>query len=392
MSDRAANRRRRARRRSGRRVRRTQRRARDGGGAGVGRATPAVVAASLIRVYGEWSFLRRGAGDRRRRPRPVVPAAPDAAARRRRVACCRSSVRGAAVRVDGAPRDVRRDLPDRIVHRRRDRATCASSARSSPRRSRRWPTNPAGPRSASSAWARWCGWPTPSRSRPEGRGEALVPGAVLFVFVAALGTDRLRDRTHRCPDRRRGRRRGGTAGQLRGAAAHQPGSASSARGRARFPPRWSWPASSPCRPGRSGPRLPGAEAEPWVDTRGQGGGGVTEVVSPLVDIRARLVDQSDTEMMVVTASADANWRVSTLAQFDGRTWGLPPAVACPARAASSTTPVRTAPATIRQYPDRRAGRAAGARRRRSGAGRGRGAALQRGQLDARAHGPRPAAR
>ncbi|MFV0309728.1 MAG: transglutaminaseTgpA domain-containing protein [Desertimonas sp.] len=155
-----------------------------------------------------------------------------------------------------------------------------------------------------------------------GRGEALVPGAVLFVFVAALGTSR-------------------SAIPLT-LALIATGVAVVAALRANFAP----PARTTLGPTRHplvtvvpaavlvgvvvvlsawtvGPRLPGADDEPWVDTRGNGGGGVTLVTSPLVDIRSRLVDQSDAEMMVVTATAEANWRVSTLAQFDGTTWGLP---------------------------------------------------------------------
>ena len=42
----------------------------------------------------------------------------------------------------------------------------------------------------------------------------------------------------------------------------------------------------------SAPACPGAEAEAWIDTRDAVRGGVTEIVSPLVDIRSRLVDQA----------------------------------------------------------------------------------------------------
>lgn len=155
-----------------------------------------------------------------------------------------------------------------------------------------------------------------------GRGEALVPGAVLFVFVAALGTPRdaipltllliacgvvavatLRANFATPARTTLGPERHPLIGVLPAAAAAGAVIVLSA---------WT-----------IGPRLPGADAEPWVDTRGNGGGGVTLVNSPLVDIRSRLVDQSDAEMLTVTATAEANWRVSTLAQFDGTTWGLP---------------------------------------------------------------------
>ena len=47
------------------------------------------------------------------------------------------------------------------------------------------------------------------------------------------------------------------------------------------------------------------------------------VGSPLVDIRSRLVNRSDTELFVVRATEPAYWRVSGLASFDGSTWSLP---------------------------------------------------------------------
>jgi transglutaminase-like putative cysteine protease len=50
---------------------------------------------------------------------------------------------------------------------------------------------------------------------------------------------------------------------------------------------------------------------------------VTEVVSPLVDIRSRLTNRSDSELFEVRASAESYWRTSALAEFDGTIWGLP---------------------------------------------------------------------
>jgi len=155
-----------------------------------------------------------------------------------------------------------------------------------------------------------------------GRGETLVPGAVLFIFVAALGTDRLGVRLTLALL---------AAGLLvvallRANYANVP---KTSLGPARHPLSIVVPAAAVAAAvvvlgaWTIGPRLPGADDEPWVDTRGRGGGGVTEVVSPLVDIRSRLLDQSALEMATVTATAEANWRVSTLADFDGNTWGLP---------------------------------------------------------------------
>ena len=53
-----------------------------------------------------------------------------------------------------------------------------------------------------------------------------------------------------------------------------------------------------------GPRLPGAGDEALIDTHNDTGG-VTEVPSPLVDIRSRLVNQRDTELFVVRADGAA---------------------------------------------------------------------------------------
>lgn len=154
------------------------------------------------------------------------------------------------------------------------------------------------------------------------RAEALVPGGVLFVFVAALGTDRSRVtstmalvaagvvatvvlRQHHAPD------------QVATIGVRQPlinrvipiaaGSALSVALVA----------------GLVGPRLPGADAEALYDTKGGGGGDVTEVISPLVDIRSRLTNRKDNELFVITADSDSYWRSSALPEFDGRTWGLP---------------------------------------------------------------------
>ena len=153
------------------------------------------------------------------------------------------------------------------------------------------------------------------------RGEALVPGAVLFVFVAALGTDR-----HRV-----GLTLGVVAAGVLTAALLRVRFAQPPRtslGRSRHPLAVTIPSAVAA--GALvvvgawfvGPRLPGAGAEPLIDTNNDGGG-VTEVLSPLVDIRTRLVNRADTELFRVTASAPAYWRVSGLPQFDGNTWGLP---------------------------------------------------------------------
>lgn len=156
--------------------------------------------------------------------------------------------------------------------------------------------------------------------RAEARGEALVPGGVLFVFIAALSSPRLRvgatvllvaagvlavialrslhDRTRRV-ELATGRR---TSWSLPGAVASAVFVAVLA--------------------GYVGPRVPGADAEPLYETRGRGGG-VTNVINPLVDIRSRLVNRGNVELFRVNATAEAYWRVAALPEFNGRTFTLP---------------------------------------------------------------------
>ncbi len=71
-----------------------------------------------------------------------------------------------------------------------------------------------------------------------------------------------------------------------------------------------------------GPLLPGADAEPLLETR-QTQSDVTEVLSPLVDIRSRLVNRKNTEMFTMSSSAGRYWRSTGLTVFDGTTWKLP---------------------------------------------------------------------
>ncbi len=155
------------------------------------------------------------------------------------------------------------------------------------------------------------------------RAEALVPGGVLFVFISALGSDRARVtatvalvaagvvatialRVYHAPNDvpTIGRRRGNAA-------------------RVAVPGAMAVVAAVAVGAGFLGPRLPGADAEPLYDTTTGGSGGLTTVVSPLVDIRSRLTNRSESELFVVEATTDAYWRSSTLAQFDGQTWELP---------------------------------------------------------------------
>ena len=71
-----------------------------------------------------------------------------------------------------------------------------------------------------------------------------------------------------------------------------------------------------------GPSLPGAEAAaviPWrASDRGDGGSRVT--ISPLVNIRTRIVDQAPTEVFRVRSSERSYWRLTALETFDGTIW------------------------------------------------------------------------
>lgn len=71
-----------------------------------------------------------------------------------------------------------------------------------------------------------------------------------------------------------------------------------------------------------GPNLPGADARaviPWrASDRSSGPSRVT--VSPLVDIRTRIVDQASVEVFTVKSPVRSYWRLTALETFDGRIW------------------------------------------------------------------------
>ncbi|HET9443682.1 MAG TPA: DUF3488 domain-containing protein, partial [Acidimicrobiales bacterium] len=69
-----------------------------------------------------------------------------------------------------------------------------------------------------------------------------------------------------------------------------------------------------------GPRLPGAGAEalaPFARDDRQGG---RTTISPLVEMRGRLVEQSQVELFTVTSTRRAYWRMTALDIFDGEVW------------------------------------------------------------------------
>jgi hypothetical protein len=157
--------------------------------------------------------------------------------------------------------------------------------------------------------------------KAEARAEALVPGGVLFVFIAALSRDRMRLTStalliatgivavvalRRLHDRTR----------------HVELSSSRSRTSLALPSAVGVAVVVAVLAGLIGPRIPGADAEPLYRTRGRGGG-ITSVTNPLVDIRSRLVNHGNFELFRMNADAESYWRVLTLPEFDGRTFSLP---------------------------------------------------------------------
>ncbi len=152
--------------------------------------------------------------------------------------------------------------------------------------------------------------------------EAVIPGATLFVFGAALGAPRQRELT--------------TALFLAGVLAYWL--AQRAIANASSP---TWLSRDTLAGSRSllrtggalgvavvaaailiGPTLPGATADaviPWrASDREDGGSRVT--ISPLVDIQARIVDQAQSVVFSVASPARSYWRLTSLETFDGRIW------------------------------------------------------------------------
>ena len=157
--------------------------------------------------------------------------------------------------------------------------------------------------------------------KAEARGEALVPGGVLFVFIAALSRDRMRL---------------SSAMLLVGAGILAVVALRNLHDRSRQVElsasgnrhSLTWPAAVGAAvaiallAGIVGPRIPGADADPLYQTRGRGGG-ITSVGNPLVDIRSRLVNRGDFELFRMNSDTESYWRLTTLPEFDGRTFKLP---------------------------------------------------------------------
>ena len=153
--------------------------------------------------------------------------------------------------------------------------------------------------------------------RADARAETLVPGGVLFIFVGALGDERFRVASAVALV--------GvgvvTAAGLRWYHA-EPGQPESVTSSRRWPTAIAFGVVVAIIAGLVGPRLPGADAAALYDTSGRGSG-VTQVVSPLVDIRSRVTNRSNVELFRVSADVESYWRSTALPEFDGTTWGLP---------------------------------------------------------------------
>ncbi|MDP1819302.1 MAG: DUF3488 and transglutaminase-like domain-containing protein [Acidimicrobiales bacterium] len=151
--------------------------------------------------------------------------------------------------------------------------------------------------------------------------EATLPAGTLFLFTALLGADRGRGwavgiyaaallaflllhrlarqdgASHWVAERQRaGRRSLLTAGAALGGLAVVAGTL-------------------------IGPSLPGADSPGLLDPTDLNDEDEPRVtISPLVDIRSRLVDQSDVEVFQVRATNRSYWRLTSLERFDGRIW------------------------------------------------------------------------
>ncbi len=102
----------------------------------------------------------------------------------------------------------------------------------------------------------------------------------------------------------------------------------------------------------AGPALPGAKQDPLVDLDTRAGGRDTRVViSPIVDIRGRLVEQADVEAFTVRADQPSYWRLASLDSFNGQIWGADNKYARASGGLPDDYPVDAAVATLTQSFD-----------------------------------------
>ncbi len=164
-----------------------------------------------------------------------------------------------------------------------------------------------------------CAWLADSFAfRAFGRAEAVVPAGVVFIFTSALGVDRNRVLV---------------AALWVGAAILTVAALRIAHSRddsawmgKRRESLWSTlPAAVACALFATtgavavAPQLPGAGDKALLDTRNRQGD-VTEVVSPLVSIRSRLVNRGNVELFTVASDRPEYLAAAALGEFDGTIW------------------------------------------------------------------------
>ncbi|MEY2582258.1 MAG: hypothetical protein QOE09_2107 [Ilumatobacteraceae bacterium] len=154
--------------------------------------------------------------------------------------------------------------------------------------------------------------------RAFGRAEAVVPTGVVFIFTSALGVNR-----NRVP----------VAALWVGAAILTIAALRMAHSRddsawmgKRRESLWSaLPAAVACALFATtgavavAPQLPGAGDKALLDTRNREGE-VTEVVSPLVDIRSRLVNRGNLELFTVAMDGPHYLAMTAVSRFNGTVW------------------------------------------------------------------------
>ena len=183
-----------------------------------------------------------------------------------------------------------------------------------------------------------CAWLADSFAfRAYGRAEAVVPAGVVFVFTSALGGDRYRVLV---------------AAVWIGAAILTVAALRMAHSRddsawmgKRRQSLWSaLPAAIVCAlfattgAAAVAPNLPGAGQKALLDTRNRDGD-VTEVVSPLVDIRSRIVNKGNLELFTVSSTTPRYLALTSLGSFNGTQWSTLGEDVRPAEGALGSTPV-----------------------------------------------------
>ena len=155
-------------------------------------------------------------------------------------------------------------------------------------------------------------------------GEALIPGIAVFIFGAFFAADQARVETtvlllgtalavvlfHRLGET-------STAGAWLGAGAAERGQASMLRvGMVILAATLVGGVGiAQALPGYNEPPIDNFDPKSWDDPEDP-----RVVVSPLVDIQSRLINQPDVEVFTVNSDVADYWRLTSLDVFDGRTW------------------------------------------------------------------------